>query len=151
MVAKFDSSGNIQWARQFGGNDNDNVQGLYVGLTYVLVTGAVDLPMHAQDAFYRLYDFEGGTAIHVVFGDGLNDVGYGVSADARGFYVAGTKNGAALGLTPVGDNDAFLLRIANPPLTPVPRARPGPAPGNPPVPTTPQAPGRGGGRGGRGQ
>src|SRR5687767_15059272 len=36
FVMQFDTTGNPQWTRQFGGRDNDNVFGLAVGLTHLL-------------------------------------------------------------------------------------------------------------------
>ena len=57
-VMQFDRSGTLQWTRQFGGKgDGDNVFGLAVGLTHLIVTGAADgaLPgqtfVGGQDAF----------------------------------------------------------------------------------------------------
>ena len=160
-VAQLDRNGMLQWARQFGGKDAngngrdaDVVLGLATGLTAVLVTGAADgaLPgqkwVGLQDAFYRTYDFAGNEISTVEFGNGGNDYGAAASADARGFYVAGSKNGGALGLPPVGDNDAFIMKLANRPLD-KDVEQPGPAPrrGGPPVPVPPG--GRGGRRGGQ--
>ena len=142
-VMQFDRSGMLQWARQFGGKgDGDNVFGLAVGLTHLIVTGAADgaLPgqtfVGGQDAFYRLYDFTGAEAGTREFGNGLNDFGAGAAADARALYIAGTKNGAALGLAPIGDNDAFVMKMAPKPLE-KDEVQPG------------RAPARGGARGGR--
>jgi len=59
---------------------------------------------------------------------------------SRAFYIAGSKNGAALGLTGVGDNDAFVMKIAPKPLDKE-DVKLGPAPG--------QGGARGGARGGR--
>jgi hypothetical protein len=68
------------------------------------------------DAFYRLYEFNGTEASTREFGNGLNDFGTGAAADLRAFYIVGTKNGAALGLTSLGDNDAFVMKMAPKPL-----------------------------------
>jgi hypothetical protein len=142
FVMQFDSTGNHQWTRQFGGRDADNVFGLAVGLTHLLVTGAADGPLPgqnwvaAQDAFYRFYDFTGAEAATREFGNEFNDYGTGAAADARAFYVAGMKNGGALGMTVVGDADAFVLKMAPKPPEKE-EVRPGPAPA------------RGGARGGR--
>lgn len=141
FVMQFDSSGNPQWTRQFGARDNDNVFGLAVGLTHLLVTGAADGPLPGQtfvggqDAFYRFYDFTGAEAGTREFGNGFNDYGTAAAADARAFYLVGTKNGAALGLASVGDNDAFVLKMA-----PKPPEKDEVQPG--------RAPARGGARGG---
>lgn len=133
LVMKLDAGdGSMQWTRQFGGQDGDNVLGLTMGLTHVIVAGAVDGPLPgqtyggAQDAFYRLYDFAGTESTTVEFGSGLNDFATAAAADARGFYIAGSTNGNALTQTSVGDNDAFVLKVAPPPLVKVPGFRPGP-------------------------
>ena len=40
---QFNNDGILQWVRQIAGpGDGDNVQGLAVGLTHLLVTGAAD-------------------------------------------------------------------------------------------------------------
>jgi len=123
FIMQFDRDGAMQWVRQFGGDgDLDNVRGLAVGLTHLLVTGAANGPLPGQtydageDAFYRLYDFTGAEAGTREFGNGFNDFGTSAAADARAFYVAGTKNGGALGLPALGDNDAFVMKMAPKPL-----------------------------------
>jgi hypothetical protein len=151
VVLQFDRDGRQQWVRQFGGRDADNVFGLAVGLSALLVTGAADGPLPgqkwvgAQDAFYRTYSFAGDELSTREFGGGFNDYGTAAAADARGFYVVGSNNGTALGLPSVGDNDAFVLKLAN--RLEKDEVQPGPAPrrGGPP------APGRRGGRAGGGQ
>ena len=144
-VMQFDLDGKLQWTRVIAGpGDGDNVQGLAVGLTQLLVTGAVDGALPGQtfvggsDAFYRFYDFTGTATATREFGNGLNDYGTGAAVDARAFYIAGSKNGGALGLTPIGDNDAFVLKLGTKPLEKE-DVKVGPAPG------------RGGARGGRGR
>src|SRR4030095_9176234 len=108
--------GKLQWTRVISGpGDGDGVQGLAVSLTRLLVTGAIDGALPGQtfvggsDAFYRFYEFNGTEAETREFGTGLSDYGAGAASDARAFYIAGSKNGNALGLTGLGDNDAFVL------------------------------------------
>lgn len=123
FVMQFSDDGKLQWVRQFGGpGDGDNVYGLSLSLTRLMVTGAADGALPGQpfvggvDAFYRLYDFTGGEQVTREFGNGLNDFGTSTAADGVAFYVAGTKEGAALGLTPLGDNDAFVMKMGLEPL-----------------------------------
>ncbi|MSO21449.1 MAG: hypothetical protein EXQ56_13530, partial [Acidobacteria bacterium] len=118
FVIKFNLSGVSQWVRQFGGTgDADDVYGLAVGTEILLVTGSADGPLPGQtfvggqDAFIRLYDSNGTELGTRQFGNGLNDFGTGVTADSSGFYVSGTKLGSALDLTPIGDNDIFVLKV----------------------------------------
>ena len=121
-VVQFTADGKQQWARQIAGPGDSNVQGLAVGLDRLLVTGAVDGSLNGQpfvggtDAFYRFYDFNGTETSTREFGNGLNDWGSGAAVDLRAFYIVGSKEGNALGLTPVGDNDAFVMKMAPKPL-----------------------------------
>ncbi len=125
FISKFNLDGVSQWVRQFGGTgDGDDVYGLAIGGELLLVAGAAEGPLPGQtfvggvDAFIRLYDPNGNELGTRQFGNGLNDYGTGVTADISGFYVSGTKLGAALDLTPVGDNDIFVLKVIPPPVVP---------------------------------
>jgi hypothetical protein len=62
----------------------------------------------------QLYDFDGGLQGTIQFGNGSNDSAKGVAADVTGAYVAGNKQGNALGQVPLGDLDAFLMKITLP-------------------------------------
>ena len=132
-LMQLDSLGKRQWTRQFGGvGDYDEIDGLAVGLTHLVVAGVADGALPAQtfgggqDAFFRVYDFLGNEVRTLEFGNGLNDSATSVAAHGTGFYVAGSKSGAALGLSPLGELDAFIIKLSQPPLVPVPGPRPVP-------------------------
>lgn len=123
-VVKLDANGVLQWVRQFGSSGDDHAYGLAVGLGHVLVTGGAGgaLPgqsfVGGEDAFLRLYDLDGNALTTQQFGNGLNDSVRGAVAYPGGFLAGGYKSGNALQLTPLGDNDAFAMRIVPPPVVP---------------------------------
>lgn len=124
FVIKFDASGTSQWYRQIGTDGEDYAYGIAVGAGHVLVTGGTDSNLVSgslvggEDAFLRLYDLDGNVLGTHQFGNGLNDSGRGVVAFPGGFFVGGTKNGDALNLEPLGDNDSFVMKVIPPPFVP---------------------------------
>ncbi len=125
FVVKFDANGTAQWYRQIGTDGDDYAYGIAVGAGHVLVAGGTSSNLvtgsfaGGEDAFLRLYDFDGNVLGTRQFGNGLNDSGRGVVAFPGGFFVGGTKNGNALDLEPVGDNDSFVMKVIPPPFVPV--------------------------------
>ncbi len=124
-TAKLDSAtGEPKWIRQFGTSADDFGYGIAAGAGHVLVTGGAGaaLPnlthVGGEDAFYRLYDFDGATVNTRQFGNGGNDRVSAAVAYHGGFFVSGFKSGNALNLEPVGDNDIFLMKLIPPPVVP---------------------------------
>lgn len=124
-VAKLDpATGELKWTRQFGTSGDDTGYGIAVGAGHVLVTGGTSgaLPNSTfaggEDAYYRLYDFDGGVVSTRQFGNGLNDRVSSAVAYHGGFFAGGFKSGNALTLEPVGDNDIFLMKLIPPPVVP---------------------------------
>ena len=125
FVLKFDSSGTQQWVKQFGSLFDDWAYGLAVGAGSVAVTGTANENLiagqaYTGSAFIQLYDFDGGLQGTTQFGNGANDVAYGVAADVTGAYVVGDKTGNALNQVPLGDLDAFVMKITLPAPTSLP-------------------------------
>ena len=125
FLIKFDpANGNPQWYRQIGTDGDDYAYGIAVGAGHVLVTGGTSSNLvdgafvGGEDAFLRLYDFDGNVLGTQQFGDGLNDTVTGAVAFPSGFFVAGTKSGMALEQEVVGDNDSFVMRVVPPPFIP---------------------------------
>lgn len=124
FLTKLDTSGTVQWYRQIGTDGDDHPYALAVGVGHVLVAGGTGSSLvsgafvGSDDAFFRLYDFDGNVLGTRQFGNGGNDSGNGVVSYPGGYFVAGSKNGNSLGLTPLGDNDAFLLNVIPPPFIP---------------------------------
>jgi uncharacterized protein (TIGR03437 family) len=123
-VAKFDTNGAPQWIRQFGSSGDDYANAIAVGAGHVLVGGSASGALPGQtfvgndDAFYRLYDLDGAVLSTRQFGNGSNDSVQGVAAYGGGFFAGGLKNGIALNLEPIGDNDSFLMKLIPPPFVP---------------------------------
>jgi len=125
-LIKFDISGTQQWVREFGTPHEDFGYGVAVGAASVVFVGTAEdnifdpsLPT-GTGAIVRLYDFDGGVQGTIQFGDSPNDAAKAVAADATGGYVAGVKVGGALGQVPLGDKDAFVLKITLPAPTSLP-------------------------------
>jgi uncharacterized protein (TIGR03437 family) len=125
FLIKFDpANGDQQWYRQIGTDGDDYAYGIAVGAGHVLVTGGTSSNLvegafvGGEDAFFRLYDFDGNVLGTQQFGNGLNDSVTGAVAFPGGFFVAGTKSGNALEQEVAGDNDSFVMRIVPPPFIP---------------------------------
>jgi hypothetical protein len=114
FVLKFDVGGAQQWVRQFGSSDDDFAYAVSVGAASVVVAGTAGfLPgQTGGPAYYVLYDFDGGSQGGRQFGNGIGDVAAGIAAD-----VVGIKSGDDLGQVPLGDLDAFVLKVNMPPPT----------------------------------
>ena len=124
-VVKFDPSGNQQWVKEFGTQYEDWVIGLAVGGGSVVVAGHADDSLNGQpwtgSGLVMLLDFDGNVqSPPIQFGNGVNDNANAVAVDATGAYVAGTKQGNALGQTSLGDLDVFAMKVALPPPTSLP-------------------------------
>jgi hypothetical protein len=117
-VMKFDVSGTQQWVREFGSILDDWIYGLAVGAASVVVGGYAGetipgAPPATGPMLIRLYDVDGNVQDTIQVGDG-SDIVKGVAADATGGYVTGEKHGTALGQVPLGDKDAFAMKITLP-------------------------------------
>ncbi|MCA3302442.1 MAG: SBBP repeat-containing protein [Roseomonas sp.] len=92
LIAKYDTSGTIQWQRVLGGVSNDIGFGIALdssGNCYVAgrttSTGAGN-----NDVLIAKYDTSGTIQWQRVLGGGINDEGYGIALDSSGnCYVAG--------------------------------------------------------------
>lgn len=76
FIASFDTSGNIRWAVSFGGDENDEVIGLFVdsaGNSYI------------AGRFYDFVDFDPGPANYLLHAGAATDV-YLMSVDANGQF-----------------------------------------------------------------
>ncbi len=98
FVIKYDSLGNLQWSRQFGGSGFDAVAGAAAdGVGNVFVTGTTESSLGnpnagQRDAFLRKYDAEGALLWSRTLGTSLQDSGQAVSLDGLGnVYISGTS------------------------------------------------------------
>ncbi len=122
FVAKYDSSGNQQWLRQFGSTSNEIDSPRDVSVDNagdVYVVGHTDGTFSGQsstgnyDAFVVKYDSSGNQQWLRQFGTSSGDFVYGVSVDNAGnLYIAGETWGTFSGETHAGGfSDAFVARF----------------------------------------
>ena len=117
FVRKYDATGNEVWTRQFGtlGQDYSFSQAVDADGN-VYVTGYTDGALSGQtsagsfDVFVRKYDADGNEVWTRQFGGASYDLGYAVSVDSSGVYVAGSTGGALPGQTSAGSLDMFVRK-----------------------------------------
>ena len=124
FVRRYDSSGNLQWTRQFGTIDREEALGALADEAGVYVTGYTKGAVGAaslggDDAFLRRYDSNGNVVWTVQTGSGNDDYGYGVAADATGVYIAGYSDRNTLPEDLTSAADSFLYRYSPQPAGPV--------------------------------
>lgn len=110
FVQKFDLDGTAQWVRQFGSTSDDGAYGVALGGGFVYVAGQA-----GSGVFLWRFDADGADQGNVQRGTFATQ-GFAVATDSSGAYVAGGTNGTQLGETPLGDQDAFVFKVPNPPL-----------------------------------
>lgn len=116
FVCKYDTSGTLQWTRQFGTTLDDYIHGVFADSSGVYVAGHTYATLPGQssagnyDAFLRKYDANGSEQWTRQFGTALNDYSRGVSVDFTGVYVAGYTNGTFPGESSAGGYDAFVRK-----------------------------------------
>ena len=121
FVAKFDLAGAAQWTREFGSAFEDAAYGVTANAAGVSVAGVTGdfLPGYTnlglRDAYIRRYDVNGVETGTLQFGTNSNDYGYGITSGTLAVYVCGYFSGSAVGQTPLGGSDAFVVRFPNPP------------------------------------
>ena len=132
FVAKLDTNGNWQWAKQAGGTGNDKGQGISVdanGNSYVTgrfketaTFGAFTLiTSGSDDVFVAKLDTDGNWQWAKQAGGSSADYGNSISVDANGnSYVTGQfKETATFGsysLTSSGGQDIFVAKLAGEPI-----------------------------------
>lgn len=118
FIAKYDSSGNRLWTRQFGSAEFDNTTGVAVdssgnvyisGYTFDWLYGPPNI--RNDDIFIAKYDTDGNQQWIKVFGTPGDDVGRGIAVDATGnTYLVGGISGPVDGQPYAGSGDAFIAK-----------------------------------------
>ena len=117
-VAKYDSSGTVQWTNLFGTASADYVFGVTTvgsGVAAAGYTGS-GLPGQSyaggQDAMVRLYDSSGATLWTRQWGTAGIENARSVAADGAGhLYIGGYTSGSFSGYTNAGGNDLFVTQL----------------------------------------
>jgi uncharacterized protein (TIGR03437 family) len=107
---RYDLNGNLQWTKQLGSSNDDTSYGIAVSSKWVYVA-----VQSGGDSFLQRYDWNGVDTGVLRLASTDNEYFYGLAADGTGVYVSASKSGSTLGQTPLGDRDAFVARIPNPP------------------------------------
>lgn len=121
-VLKYDSAGNLLWARQFGSDASDFARGIAVdaaGNVFVVGDSTGQLPLQPPangELFIAKFDTNGSRLWIRQWGsggDGANrDAGRGVAVDAAGnAYMTGYIPRAYAGTTPGGSGDGFAAKF----------------------------------------
>jgi len=118
-VAKFDSTGTLQWSNLFGTTANDQVLDVAsVGASSVAAAGVTggSLPTFTtagnDEAMVRLYDSVGATIWTRQWGTAGHDLARAVAADGAGhLYIGGNTQGSFSGFTHAGSNDLFVTQL----------------------------------------
>jgi len=101
LVAKYDTSGAIQWQRSLGGADNDVGNGIAVdssGNVYV-VGRTLSQGAGADDLLIAKYNTSGAIQWQRSLGGADNDIGNGIAVDSSGnVYVVGRTDSQGAGL-----------------------------------------------------
>ena len=95
IIAKYNSSGSIQWKRALGGSSSDFAYGISVdGSGNAYVTGyTTSVGSGSRDVIIAKYNTSGSIQWRRVLGGTDSDTGYGISADSSGnVYVTGSTS-----------------------------------------------------------
>jgi hypothetical protein len=118
FLLRLDGGGQLRWLRQFGSPGADEVHGIDMTSTGLLVAGAttgafLDQTLLGEtDAFLTKYDVKGAQLWTSQFGTDDFDSGLALTANAHAAYVGGETHGAFPGQVNEGDRDAFVTKIA---------------------------------------
>ncbi|HUG68126.1 MAG TPA: SBBP repeat-containing protein [Pirellulaceae bacterium] len=116
LVVKLNSSGVVQWARQFGTASYDWANELAVDATGIYVTGLTGGALPGQtnqgssDAFLAKLDLNGSLQWTRQLGSSSWEYTDGVIVDATGVYIAGDTSAALPGQVSYGGRDLFVAK-----------------------------------------
>jgi hypothetical protein len=133
FVAKYDTSGTVQWATSIGGTSYDNGYGIATdsgGNVYVtgnyssgsITIGSTTLTSAgSDDAFVAKYDTSGTVQWATSIGGTSTDLGIDIATDSNGnVYVIGNYYGSitigSTTLTNSGSRDAFVVKYSSSPI-----------------------------------
>lgn len=117
FLAKYDTTGNLLWTRQWGSSGEDFSRGVAADvLGNIYITGGTNGALGSSnlggyDAFVSKFDSSGNLLWNRQLGTSGVDIGFGIAADGLGnVYVSGDINGN-FGQDYAGSNDVFLSKF----------------------------------------
>lgn len=121
FLAKYDSAGNLLWARQFGTEKTEGASGVAVDSSgFVYVTGTMSGALtgstsEMEDGFVRKYDSAGNLLWTKQLRTADEDYSWGIAAgELNTVYFSGWTFGAFVGQN-AGERDAFVAKISDTP------------------------------------
>ena len=118
-VARFDTSGNLKWIRQFGGAGNQDANGAAVLGGSIWVVGGADgtldglTPIGNGDGFLVQVSTSGTVKSSRLFGTDQYDYPTEIAAAGRTLFIGGSTEGAFAGQSNSGGSDGFVMSISN--------------------------------------
>lgn len=107
LIAKYSSSGVLQWQRTLGGSGSDYGQGVNVGVDGSVYVTGYTISAGTQDVLLAKFDVDGTLQWQKMLGGSGAETGYGVGTISNGsVYVAGQSSSAG-----AGSNDILLARL----------------------------------------
>jgi Secretion system C-terminal sorting domain len=134
FLAKYDGSGNFQWARRAGGTSSDIAYGVSASGSAVYITGYFSSTANfntpsasgsneissvgSSDIFLAKFDNTGAFQWAVRAGGSSTDFSYGVAEAGNDVYITGyfrntASFSASTSITSAGDNDIFLAKYTS--------------------------------------
>jgi hypothetical protein len=116
-LARMSSSGNLQWVTQFGTDDGDVGRGVAASSGKIFVVGQTSGTFAGQtaggesDGFIARFNSAGSVTAFDQFGGGDSEIAEDVAVSGSQVYVTGRVDGALPSVTPLGGEDAFLIRF----------------------------------------
>lgn len=119
FVRKYDTNGNLQWTRQFGGIDREEAFGALADASGVYAVGYTrevlgPASLGGEDAFLRRYDANGNALWTIQTGSVDDDYGYGVATDGTGIYIGGYTDRNTIPEDLTNHADSFLYKYSPP-------------------------------------
>jgi hypothetical protein len=117
FVTKIDSLGNIKWSKQFGTNEDEDIQWSAIDNNgFVYITGSTtgvlkENNFGKEDVFIVKYNPDGKLMWSKQFGTDSTDIGKGICIDNKGYvYITGITKGS-FGKSSFGKSDGFIMKL----------------------------------------
>jgi hypothetical protein len=117
FITKIDSFGTIKWTKQFGTNEEEDIQWSAIDkIDCIYITGSTtgilnDKNFGKEDVFIIKYNSDGQMLWLKQYGTDSTDIGKGIYIDNKGYvYVTGITSGK-FGKSSFGKSDGFIMKL----------------------------------------